>query len=686
MKSNENAKQSTNLPVYLFHQGTNFHAYELLGCHASPVRGGGAEYTFRVWAPGADSVSLVGDFCSWDEGIPMERISAGIWECVFVSEKELRGSFYKFRITRGGVSHLKGDPYAFSAQTLTDTASVIASPLDIRHDDGDWMKRRRELFSEGGHFYPSPMNIYELHLGSWRTRDGESNADGRHYLSYREIADLLAPYLRDMGYTHAELMPIAEHPYDGSWGYQVCSYYAPSSRYGSPQDFAYFVDHLHSFGIGVILDWVPAHFPKDEHGLYEFDGGMLYEYQGEDRREHKGWGTRCFDVGRGEVQSFLISNALFWLREYHVDGLRVDAVSSMLYLDYDREPGEWIPNIYGGNENLEAIAFFRKLSSAVSQEFPDALMIAEESTSFPGVTKPVSEGGLGFDFKWNMGFANDMFEYVSMDPIYRQYHHSKLTFPMMYAYSENYILPVSHDEVVHGKRSLIGKMYGEYDEKFSMMRAFMTFMMTMPGKKLTFMGTEFAQFREWDYQNELEWFMLSYPRHAEMQRYIKRLNHLYIGTPALWRIDDGWDGFSWLEADRAQDNTVAYKRMDGLGEELIVIINFSPVDRPDYPIYPGKPGKYRIILDSDRYEFGGREKLGGELQDTEPVPQKDGCCLPRLKLMLPAYTALILKRAAGSTPSRRSSAVNNAIPDSDRGEARKDIQRKDLPCTENLNV
>ena len=662
MKKGKNSYDDISIPVYLFHQGTNFHAYELLGCHERSARRGRYEYVFRVWAPNADSAALVGDFCSWDKGIPMVRISQGIWECVFVSKSRLRGSFYKFRIERGGISHLKSDPYAFASQTLENTASIISSPLSLGHTDSEWMEHRRELFSDGEHYYPSPMNIYELHLGSWRTRDGASTSDGGHYLGYREIADMLAPYLRDMGYTHAELMPIAEHPFDGSWGYQ------------------------------------PAHFPKDEHGLYEFDGGPLYEYQGEDRREHKGWGTRCFDVGRCEVQSFLISNALFWLREYHVDGLRIDAVASMLYLDYDRKPGEWIPNIYGGNENLEAIAFFRKLNSAVFAEFPDVLMIAEESTAFPGVTKPVSEGGLGFNFKWNMGFANDMFEYISMDPIYRQYHHSKLTFPMMYAYSENFILPVSHDEVVHGKRSLIGKMYGEYDEKFAMMRAFMTFLMTMPGKKLTFMGTEFAQFREWDYENELEWFMLSYPRHAEMQRYLRRLNHLYLNSPELWRIDDGWDGFSWLEADRARDNVVAYRRLDGRGGELIVVINFSPVDRPDYPIMPPRHGKYRILLDSDRYEFGGGEKINSDLIKTENAPSSSdigraGATGTRsvgearnekapalLRLMLPAYSAQILKKTSNRARPHKSASK----PESACGCGYNN--RKDSTCTENLNV
>lgn len=648
--------KTTDMPAFLFHQGTNYNAYDLLGCHIEFDRTTGKySYVFRVWAPGADSVRVVGDFSNWDEGLEAEKISKGIWEASFRSECDLTGAFYKYAVTRDGITHCKADPYAFASQTLGETASVIKSLDGLSFCDGEWMEHRADAFrgrnkKASEHFYPSPLNIYEMHLGSWKTKDGMSTEDGEHYLNYREIADELVPYVLEMGYTHVELLPVAEHPFDGSWGYQVCGYYAPTSRFGTPEDFAYFVNSLHNAGIGVIMDWVPAHFPKDEHGLFEFDGAPLYEYQGKDRMEHKGWGTRCFDVGREEVQSFLISNAVFWFKKYHIDGLRVDAVASMLYLDYDRMPGEWTPNIHGNNRNLEAIAFFQKLNTAVFAEFPDVLMIAEESTSWPLITKPVSAGGLGFNFKWNMGFANDMFEYVSMDPIYRQYEHKKLTFPMMYAFSENFILPVSHDEVVHGKKSLVDKMYGTYDEKFSMMRAFLTFLMTMPGKKLTFMGCEYAQFREWDFENQLEWFMLDYPRHTEMRRFVKELNRIYKSTPALWEIDDGWDGFKWIDADRNNDNTVIYERRDTDGKALTVIVNFSPVDKKGYEFPVERGGKYKVVLNSDLYKYGGNNFFDGETVSTVKYPpagkgRKGTNCL---KFDLPAYCGIILKKTSNA--------------------------------------
>jgi len=648
MKKNDN-----DMPLYLFHQGTNFTAYDLMGCHISyDAETGLYEYTFRVWAPGADSVRVVGDITSWDRGSQMKKVSKGVWETVAKSKNNFENTYYKYAVTRGGVTRYKSDPYAFESQTLEKTASVIKNLDTLRFTDDEWLNKRKKNYIGDGekqkeHFYPSPMNIYEMHLGSWKTKDSGSTSDGQHYLNYREIADQLAPYLTDMGYTHVELLPVMEHPFDGSWGYQITGYYAPTSRFGSTEDFAYFVDKLHNAGIGVILDWVPAHFPKDEHGLYEFDGAPLYEYQGKDRMEHKGWGTRCFDVGREEVQSFLISNALFWFRKYHVDGLRIDAVASMLYLDYDKEPGEWVPNEDGSNHSYEAIAFFQKLNTAVFAEFPEVLMIAEESTSWPMVTKPVSEGGLGFNFKWNMGFANDMFDYVSMDPIYRQYNHTKLTFPMMYAFSENYVLPVSHDEVVHGKKSLVDKMYGDYDEKFSMMRAYLAFMMTMPGKKLLFMGCEFAQIREWDFENSLEWFMLKYPRHTEMQRYVKELNHLYISRPELWEIDDTWAGFGWIEADRSRDNVVVFNRYDTEGNSVLVIINFSPVDRMDYVFQTDVPGRYSVLINSDLYKFGGKNVFSDDVitTDTEIYETPSGEIEQSIfKFDLPAYSALILKK------------------------------------------
>ncbi len=647
MIKEKETNKKLDLPVYLFHQGTNYRAYDLMGCHFDfdPEKGI-YTYVFRVFAPMADNVRVVGDFCSWDNGIQMEKISYGIWQAEYKSERPFEGSYYKYAVTRNGTTHYKADPYAFSSQTHTKTASVIKSLDNLRFDEGNWEKIRHRAFSgrskkAKSHFYPSPLNIYEVHLGSFKTRGGESTADGEHYLNYRELADQLVPYVKGMGYTHVELLPIMEHPFDGSWGYQVCGYYAPTSRFGCPEDFAYFVSKLHKNGVGVILDWVPAHFPKDEHGLFEFDGGPLYEYSDKSRMENAGWGTRFFDVGKPEVQSFLISNAMFWLGKYHVDGLRVDAVASMLYLDYDKKPGEWTPNCFGGNQNLETVDFFKKLNSAVFAEFPDALMIAEESTAWPMITKPVSDGGLGFNFKWNMGFSNDMFEYVSMDPIGRQYNQSKLTFPMMYAFSENYILPVSHDEVVHGKKSLIDKMFGSYEEKFSMMRAFFVYMMTMPGKKLSFMGNEYAQFREWDYQNQLEWFMLDFPMHSKMQKFVRVLNNLYLSSPQLWEIDDSWDGFKWLEADRAEDNAVIYERIDALGKSYTVIVHFSPVQRKSYEFPVDRPGKYRVVLNSDLEEFGGSSFLKDELI-TVSEGEKSGSCL--LRFDLPGYCGLILER------------------------------------------
>ncbi len=645
-------EQADALPLYLFHQGTNYTAYDFLGVHASFNEESGLyEYVFRVWAPNADDVRVTGDFCGWSDGWPMLRIYAsGVWRTTVVSEKPLDGTYYKYAIRRGRSVFLKADPYAQASQTLEQTASVIYVPGGYEWHDAAWLKKRRTFLtgsvrSGRRHFCPSPMNVYEMHLGSWHTRDDQPTTDGQHYLSYREIADRLAPYLTEMGYTHVELMPVMEHPYDGSWGYQICGYYAPSARYGTPDDFRYFVDTMHQAGIGVILDWVPAHFPKDGHGLFEFDGGPLYEYQGKDRQENRGWGTRCFDVGRNEVQCFLVSNALFWFREFHADGLRVDAVASMLYLDYDRAPGEWVPNEDGGNRNPEAIAFFRKLNALIAAEFPDVMMIAEESTAWEKLTKPVQEGGLGFHFKWNMGWANDLYEYVAADPLFRSGMHGKLTFPMMYAYSENFILPISHDEVVHGKRSLIGKMFGDYDEKFATMRTFLMYMMTFPGKKLLFMGTEFAQFREWDFQNSLEWFMLQYPRHAEMQRYVSALNHFYLEHPALWEIDDGWDGFSWIDPDDAQKSIISYRRHGKHGREVIVVLNFTPVRRDGFSLAVPSAGTYRAVFTTDLYSFGG-SSVQNELLRSVRHKKEDGTAACTISLTLPPLGGIIIEKTA----------------------------------------
>ena len=646
-----------NLPAYLFHEGTNYRSYDYLGAHRAGVSDGVYRYIFRVWAPNADVVSLTGDMCGWDDDVRMTRVNkGGVWECTVESGKSLEGCFYKYKITNNGVTHLKADPYAFYSETLEKTASILHELDGFEWNDGEWMTYRKNTVSpeqpvargcikpKQPHFYSAPLNIYEVHLGSWKTADGKSNKDGEHYLNYRQIADDLAPYVKKMGFTHVELMPIAEHPYDGSWGYQVCGFYSPTSRYGTPEDFMYFVDKLHSCGLGVILDWVPAHFPKDRHGLFEFDGQPLYEYQGKDRMEHKVWGTRFFDVGRNEIQSFLISNAMYWFREYHIDGLRIDAVASMLYLDFDREPGEWNPNVYGTNKNIEAIEFFKKLNSIVFAEFPDVIMAAEESTSWPMITKPVSEGGLGFNFKWNMGWANDMYEYVQCDPMWRGNEHTKLTFPMMYAFSENYILPVSHDEVVHGKKSLIDKMHGDYENKFATMRTFLTLMMTFPGKKLMFMGTEFAQFREWDYENQLEWFMLDYPKHAEMQRFVGELNNFYLQNKELWEIDDSWDGFEWIDADLTDMSVISYRRKAKDKSELIVALNFSALRYDSYKLKVLKRGKYEEIFATDMYKYGGGGILNGE-----PVrsvsDEKSGA--QYIDITLPPLSGVIIKKLPG---------------------------------------
>lgn len=655
---NENKKitQKDSLPIYLFHQGTNFRAYDFLGVHREEDDGK-IKYYFRVWAPNAKNVSLCSSFTDWEDGLSMQRVNKeGIWELLIESDKPLEGEFYKYRVVgKNGQAHMKADPYAFESETLKKTASIIPRISEHQWKDSAWLKKRsatvcpkqRGFKPKVTHFYSAPLNIYEMHLGSWRTRDGESTVDGEHYLNYREIADKLAPYMKEMHYTHIELMPVMEHPFDGSWGYQICGYYAPTSRYGTPDDFRYFIEKMHENDIGVILDWVPAHFPKDEHGLYEFDGQPLYEYQGTDRQENRGWGTRCFDVGRPEVQSFLISNALYWLREFHADGLRVDAVASMLYLDYDRNPGEWIPNPDGGNHNLEAIAFFKKLNTEIFSEFPDVLMIAEESTSWPMITKPVDKGGLGFNFKWNMGWANDMYDYIETDPIARKYKHNKLTFPLMYAFSENYILPVSHDEVVHGKKSLVDKCFGSYDEKFACMRTFIMYMMTLPGKKLMFMGTEYAQFREWDFENQLEWFMTEYPRHIEMQRFVAEINKFYLENSELWEIDDSWDGFEWIEADLADLNIIAYRRKNKKGRELITVLNFAPVERESFRLKVPKLGRYEEVLTTDKYEFGGKNVLNSDGMRSHPITDKDGNKLSVIDIHLPALGGVILRKQIG---------------------------------------
>ena len=594
-------ERKNDMAPYLFHQGTNYYAYDYLGVHRTDEG-----FVFRVWAPNADAIMLTGDFNDWSDGIPLERVSdGGVWEVNVTDGSVKLGDKYKYKIYGCGQVHYKADPYAKRAELPPNTASVVECDSDYQWRDEGWLAYRKKTAVD---FYRQPMNIYELHLGSWKHHE-----DGTP-LTYTELARELSTYVKQMGYTHIEIMPVTEHPFDGSWGYQVGSYFAPTARYGTPDEFRGFVDTMHEAGIGVILDWVPAHFPKDRFGLYEFDGKPLYEYQGWDRIEHEGWGTRRFDVGREEVQSFLISSASYWLREFHIDALRVDAVASMIYLDYDKRPGEWVPNPDGSNRCLEAIAFFRKLNAHVKGEFPDVLMIAEESTAWGNVTT-FDNGGLGFDMKWNMGWMNDTLSYAELDPVYRKYHHDKVTFSLTYAFGERYALPISHDEVVHGKKSFLDKMSGDYWQKFAGARAFYGYMMTHPGKKLFFMGSEIGQFREWDYEGEIEWFLLEYEAHAKFQRYIAELNHLYLSSPELWQRDNSWEGFSWIDADNKDQSIVSYRRTADDGQELVVLINFTPVVYEDFVLGVSREGKYEEVFNSDDERFGGSGVVNkGELK------------------------------------------------------------------------
>ena len=563
-------------------------AFRYLGCH--PADGEG--YVFRVWAPNAEAVHVVGAFNFWNpEDLPMQPIGAGVWEAVSVYAKA--GQAYKYCVTgRSGCTVYKTDPYGRRCCALPETSSIICPPPQFRWHDAAYRARTAKQTASS-----RPVNIYEVHAGSWKRHEDGS------YLSYEELAAELVPYVRDMGYTHIELLPIMEYPYDPSWGYQVTCYFAPTHRYGTPEQLMQFVDACHKAGIGVILDWVPAHFPKDENGLFEFDGSCCYELSDPSMNEHPDWTTRIYDYGKPEVQSFLISNACYWLSEFHVDGIRVDAVASMLYLDYNRK--QFKPNCYGGRENLEAIDFLRNLNAAAFKADPAAMMIAEESTAFPMVTRPAYDGGLGFLFKWNMGWMNDMLKYMSLDPLWRKGDHNALTFSMTYAYSENFILPLSHDEVVHGKCSLINKMPGNYDDKFNNLRVFFAYQMAHPGKKLNFMGNEFAQFIEWNYKQGLDWLLLDYDRHRQMQSFVRTLNHFYLENRCLWENDSDWDGFRWLSCDDRDNSVIAFRRRSRKGQELIVVCNFCPVLREDYRLPLPKAGWYRPVLNTDDAKFGG---------------------------------------------------------------------------------
>lgn len=627
------------LAAYLFHQGTNYNSQELLG--ARPVRRGrGWATVLRVWAPHAESVSVVGDFNDWDPTAhPMTRVTEqGIWQATV--RRLSRFDIYKYAVkTADGALLYKADPFAFHTEQPPATASKYY-PLDrYRWGDAEWMAERRQKAHLG-----EPLNIYELHAGSWRTFP-----DGKPF-SYRKLADELVEYVLSMGYTHVELLPICEYPFEGSWGYQTTGYFAPTSRFGEPDDFKYFVDRCHQSGIGVILDWAGGHFPNDPHGLHHFDGQPLYEYRDPKKGDQPQWGTGVFDFGRNEIQCFLVSSALFWVEEYHIDGLRVDAVASMLYLDYGRGEGQWEPNENGGKENLEAAAFLRKLNTEVLTRHPDVLMIAEESSAWPLVTKPPYVGGLGFTLKWNMGWMNDALSYTSLDPLFRSYNHDKLTFSMMYAFSENFILPVSHDEVVHGKGSLIGRMPGDYWKKFAGVRAFLGYMMAHPGKKLNFMGNEFAQFIEWDYRRQLDWLLLNYPMHRMMQQYVRRLNHIYRSTRPLYEIDDSWEGFKWLAVDDNDNNIVAFARFDERGRAVVAVVNFSPVAREGYRLGVPQAGRYIELLNSDAQEFGG-SGVGNPALLTADGAALHGC-EQSVSLTVPPLSALylVLDRPHGRQP------------------------------------
>ncbi len=646
--SDQDSSQEQDIPsilsdfdLYLFGQGKDYRIYDKMGAHLRTINGM-TGVTFVLWAPNARSVSVIGDFNGWQHGatpMHLRHNDLGVWECFVPGLTE--GSLYKYAITSQFNDYTveKGDPYGFAVQLRPHTASKVADIHRHPWQDEAWMQTRAEHQQ-----LSSPISIYEVHAASWRHALDQSGEP--RFLTYREMAHTLASYVKELGFTHVELMPITEYPYDASWGYQVTGYYAPTSRFGSPEDFQYFVDYMHQQGIGVLLDWVPSHFPKDGFALSYFDGTHLYEYADARKGEHKEWGTYVFDYGRPEVRAFLLASGLFWLREYHIDGLRVDAVASMLYLDYSRKHGEWEPNRYGGREHLEAVDFLRQLNEAVYAEQPGTITIAEESTAWPMVTRPTYMGGLGFTFKWNMGWMHDMLSYMSLDPIYRRYYQSNITFSMMYAYNENFVLPLSHDEIVYGKGSLLSKMPGDVWQKFANLRAFYAYMWGHPGKKLLFMGDEFGQWNEWNFAQSLDWHLLEPPHpafHAQLQDFIRDLNQLYQEEPALSKLDYDWAGFSWIDIHDTDNSVVSFMRKSEKEEETLVFVcNFTPIPRYGYRLGVSSAGIYHEVINSDATRYGG-----SGVENTQPMPSGPmqwQSCPHSILLTLPPLGTVILKR------------------------------------------
>ena len=614
----------------LFYSGRDCRAFDYMGAHPF-VQDGEQGYLFRVYAPEAEKVSVMGEFNDWNRNADyMTRDEQGIWEKFIPNIPEYAA--YKYSVwAKSGDVFDKSDPYGFHFETRPGNATKAYDLDGYEWGDASWLDWRKKHLP-----YSNPVNIYECHLGSWKMHE-----DGNFY-SYRQLADELVPYVKEMGYTHIEFMPLTEYPFDGSWGYQVIGYFAATSRYGTPKDLMYLIDKAHQAGLGVIMDWVPAHFPKDGCGLVEFDGSHLYEYADPLKMEHKEWGTRVFDYGKVSTRNLLFSSAMFWIEKFHMDGLRVDAVASMLYLDYNRQ-GEWRPNVHGGRENLEAVDFLRLLNEYILTDHPDVMMIAEESTAWPMVTKPGYDGGLGFNFKWNMGWMNDMLCYCSADPFFRKDMHDKITFSFMYAFSENYILPLSHDEVVHGKCSLISKMPPPYENQFGGLRALYGYMAAHPGKKMLFMGGEFAQFSEWAYQRGLDWMLLDYPAHRQMQAYVKALNHFYLATPQLWEQDTDWRGFEWISHEDNRNNIIAFRRVAKDGSDIVVVVNFSPEEQQEYRIGVPITGTYEEIFTSDKTEFGGSGMANGKLKtENKPMHGQE----QSIVLKIPRFGVLFFKGEA----------------------------------------